>query len=151
MNARDAVRGLRAHQAGRPLPRGERISFRIADAKDVLVVAFLRVGGESRPWGIAYGHPGGSPILVTVPEGRDRDFVSEMAAGFAPRLLSHMRSPAVLESPPIGWQDLAPIRQIWLPNPSHLDMLHHLAYAYTFTTAGGPLPEFLNALGRTCA
>jgi hypothetical protein len=125
------------------------MSIRFADAPHTLVVAFVRIGGESRPWGIAFGHPADRPRIVTVPEGRDRDLVSEMAARFAPTLLSHLRSPALVDPPPREWRELAPLRQLWLPNASHLDMLHHLAYAYTFTRAGGDLQAALNALGRT--
>lgn len=149
MNARDVVRRLRAYQAGRPLPRGERLSIRLADSADILVVAFVRMGGESRPWGIVLGHPGKEPTVLTVPEARDRDLVSKISEQFASRLLSHLRSPAIVQPPPGEWSDLVPIRQIWLPNASHLEMLHNLAYAYTFTRSGGNGQAMLNALGRT--
>lgn len=36
-----------------------------------------------------------------------------------------------------------------MPNPTHLEMLHNLAYAYTFTRFGDPSRvELLNRLGR---
>ncbi|MGZ5473786.1 MAG: hypothetical protein ACXWG4_07455, partial [Thermoanaerobaculia bacterium] len=114
-------------------------------------MTFVRMGGESRSWGIAYGHPDSTPTILTVPEGRDRDLVSEMASRFAPALLSHLRSPALSNPVPQDRSDLAPMRQVWLPNPSHLDMLHHLAYAYTFTKSGGDAQAILNALGRTAS
>jgi hypothetical protein len=149
MNSREAVRRLRALRAGRPLPSGERLSLRVAEEQDVLIVTFVRIGGESRPWGIAFGHPHEPPIILTVPEGRDRDLVADMAVEFAPELLSHLRSPAWVKPEPRDWPDLAPMRQVWLPNASHLDMLQHLAYAYAFTNAGGAGQPTLNALGRT--
>lgn len=150
MNTRDAVRRLEAFAQGRPVPRGRRIAHRICDAKDVLILAFVRMGGESRPWGVAVGHPDARPELLTVPEARDRDLVATMMARFTPRLLRHLRSPAVTRPRPTDHLSLAPLRQVWLPNGSHLDMIHHIAYAYTFTRAGGDLQAELNALGRTC-
>src|SRR5438128_1104164 len=132
MNGRDAVRRLLAFEAGRPLPRGERLSQRVTPANDTLVLCFVRMGGESRPWGLAFGSPGAQPTIASVPEGRDRTLVSEMILAVAPDVLSFMRQPGRAHPLPTDWPDLAPIRQIWLPNSSHLDMLHHLAYAYTF-------------------
>ena len=49
-----------------------------------------------------------------------------------------------------------PLRQVWLPNPAHVEMLHLLNYAYTFAGRGDDeepedKPERivrLNALGR---
>jgi hypothetical protein len=151
VNGIEVVRRLRAYQRGRPLPRGERLAFRIASDPDLLVVAFLRMGGESRPWGVAFGHPGERPKVLTVPEGRNRDLVSAMIAEFAPALLEHLRVPPYAAAPS-SEESLDPLRQVWLANVSHLDMLHHLAYAYTFTKAGNEaLLLILNALGRACA
>jgi hypothetical protein len=115
------------------------------------MLAFVRTGGESRPWGLACGHPLGEPEIWTVPEGRDRDLVAGIAAPFAERLLNHLRSPAIARPAPHDEAGLAPIRQVWLPNGSHLDMLHHVAFAYTFTRWGGEAGPMLNALGRACA
>ncbi|MGH8542891.1 MAG: hypothetical protein ACREX3_04480 [Gammaproteobacteria bacterium] len=150
MNSRDVVRRLRAFQAGQPLVRGETRHFAIAGDDDLLIVAFLRMGGEARPWGIAFGHPNEEPRILTVPEPRNRDLVAEMAAGFAPALLRHLRAPGFVDTPPAAWEHLRPLRQLSLPNPSHLEMLHHLAYAYTFTRYGGEAQPLLNALGRAC-
>jgi hypothetical protein len=147
---REVVRRLRAYEAGQPLPEGETIRLAIAPDPDLLVVAFVRVGGEARPWGIAYGHPHEQPKILTVPEGRNRDLVADMCAEFAPTLVRHLRSPAYLAETPSSWQDLAPLRQVWLPNGTHLDMLHHLAYAYTFTRWGAGARGRLNAFGRAC-
>lgn len=150
MNSRDVVRRLRAFQSGRPLVRGATKHFAIARDDDLLIVAFLRMGGEARPWGIAFGYPNEEPRILTVPEPRNRDLVAEMVAMFAPALLRHYRVPGFVTSPPADWPDLQPLRQIWLPNPSHLEMLHHVAYAYTFTRYGGETRPLLNALGRAC-
>lgn len=152
MNAADVLRRLEAFAAGKPLPRGERKQVHLATDRDVLVVAFVRMGGESRPWGIAHGYPGKSPTVLSVPDARNRDRVARMVARFAPVLLRHLRSPSDVPEPPEGPNDLHPVRQVWLPNGAHLDMFHHLAYAYTFakTHPEGVELELLNRFGRAC-
>lgn len=150
MIAREVVRRLQAFKEGRPLPRGSTRHFAVVPDEGILVLAFVRTGGESRPWGLAYGHPGEEPTILTVPEGRNRDLVSDMVAEFAPVLLGHLRSPGYVAHDPASADDLAPLRQVWLPNRTHLDMLHHLAYAYTFTQWGAGARGRLNALGRAC-
>lgn len=150
MISREIVRRLRAFHGGRPTPKGETKHFAIVGDPDILVVAFLRMGGESRPWGIAFGHPDSEPRVLWVPEGRNRDLVADMCAEFAPVLLEHFRTPRYVMPEPTQWEELAPLRQLWLPNPSHLEMLHHLAYAYTFTKWGAGPRGRLNAFGRLC-
>lgn len=150
MMSREVVRRLRSFHEGRALPKGATKHLAVVDDPGLLVVAFLRMGGESRPWGIAWGHPGSDPETSWVPEGRNRDLVADMCAEFAPVLLEHFRTPGYASLEPAAWEDLAPIRQLWLPNPSHLEMLHHLAYAYTFTKWGAGARGRLNAFGRLC-
>ena len=116
MKERDIVRRLVAFARGRPLPRGETKQVYVGADRDVLIVAFVRMGGESRPWGIAYGHPNTSPAILTVPEGRNRDLVADMCAAFAPTLLCHVRTPGFVDEPAAGWEHLRPLRQVWLPN-----------------------------------
>ncbi len=148
MTSRDVVRRLRAFEKGVPLPHGSTKHVAVADDSNLLVVAFVRMGGEARPWGIAFGHPGSDPTILSVPEGRNRDLVAAMTAEFAPTLLAHLRTPGYVVEDPTDWEDLVPLHQIWVPNASHLDMLHHLAYAYTFTKWGGGKLGRLNKLGR---
>lgn len=149
MNAFEALRRLEAWKEGRPLPRGETLHFPLAADEDVLVVAFVRMGGESAPWGIAWGTPGEEPKIRSVPEPRNRDLVAEMCAGFAPELLAHLFHPASGGIRVLDPDQPRPLRQVWLPNASHADMLHHLAYAYTFARKGVPeRVPLLNALGR---
>lgn len=150
MNEREVVRRLKAYHLGRSLPCGETKHLHIANDDDVLIVSFVRMGGESRPWGIAYGHAGSKPKVLTVAESRNRDLVAEMAAEFAPVLLKHLRAPGYVRREPEDVADLKPLRQIWLPNQTHLDMLHHLAFAYAFTRWGAGERGRLNALGRAC-
>lgn len=149
MNSHQVVRRLRAFQLGTPLPRGETLHFPIAADADLLVVSFVRMGGESAPWGIAFGRPGTGPKILSIPEPRNRDLVASMVAEFAPALLAHMRHPEHSRELIAGPDAAFPVRQVWLPNPTHLDMLHYLAYAYTFTKWGDPARALiLNKVGR---
>jgi hypothetical protein len=111
---------------------------------ETLVVAFLRMGGESRPWGVAVGPPHKAPRMFTVPEARDRELVGEMLEDFASTLLEHLGHPEYVTS-----KAEIPIPYLWLPNASHIEMLHFLAYTYTFAKRGDPARmKTLNALGR---
>ncbi|MCZ0936876.1 MAG: hypothetical protein OXJ54_17075 [Gemmatimonadetes bacterium] len=148
MRERDVVRRLIAFGEGRPLPRGTTRQLHVAEDEDLLIVAFVRMGGESRPWGIAFGHPGVDPEVLTVPEGRNRDLVAGMCSSFAPVFLRHLRTPGFAEVPPAEAEELRPLRQVWLPNGSHADMLHHLAYAYALTSWGPEARTTLKPLGR---
>jgi hypothetical protein len=150
MTADEVVRRLRAFQAGKPLSRGETLRLHRSPAEHTLMLAFVKMGGESAPWGVGYGRPGGPRRFLTIPEPRTRDDVAEMMLEFAPVLLTHLHHP---DFSPFGDDPEArvPAFQVWLPNPSHLEMLHHLAYAYTFTKFG-PAARFtrLNQLGHAC-
>jgi hypothetical protein len=147
----EVVRRLRAWKEGKPLPRYQTIHTHIAHPKDAMVLSFVRMGGESSPWGLSLGHPGAKPTIVSVPEPRNRDLVADMVAKVAPILVRHFRAPDATSILPGGPSDLTPLRQLWVPNRTHLDMLHFLAYAYTFTKWGDPTRAIhLNALGRLC-
>jgi hypothetical protein len=149
MTGDDIARRIRAWHVGHPLPRYSTIHYHVADPVDALVLAFVRMGGESAPWGIAFGHPGRPITVLTVPEARNRDLVAQMAAQMAPVLLEHFRHPNYSSTAPSGPDDSAPLRQLWVPNDTHVDMLHHLAYTYTFTKWGATdRARRLNALGR---
>ena len=159
MTSHDAVRRLMAHAAGKPLPRGETLRVQKPGVnvkpKEILVVAFVRMGGESSPWGVAFGSPGRRPKVLTVPEARTRDYVAEMMSEFAPVLLKHVLHPRFAEAGRIEAHGRKrpelPQRQIWLPNRSHLEMLHCLAYAYNHTHYGpAARRELLQAVARAC-
>jgi hypothetical protein len=150
MTADEVVRRLRAFEKGRPLPRGETLRVRRLPPDQQLVVAFVKMGGESAPWGMGYGRPGGKRRFLTIPEPRTRDDVAQMMAEFAPALLTHLHHP---DFSSFGRDPEArvPPFQVWIPNGTHLEMLHHIAYAYTFTKFG-PAERFtrLNQLGHAC-
>jgi hypothetical protein len=123
---------LKAWIESKPIRHYETRHFRIVDPKDALVVAFVRMGGESAPWGIAIGHPDVSPDTFTVPEARNQDLVADMIAEAGPILLRHFGCPGYA---PKNW-DPAKLRQIWVPNLTHLEMLHCIAYRYLKTKHG---------------
>lgn len=149
MNAFQALRRLEAWKDGKPLPRGATLHFPIAEDEETLVLVFVKMGGESSPWGIAWGRPGQKPTIRSVPEPRNRDLVAEMVAGFGPELLAHVFHPTYSDVQVYTPNQPRPLRQIWVPNASHAEMLHHLAYAYTFAKKGEPERiEMLNAVGR---
>lgn len=144
MNVRDVVRRLEAFAMGRPLPKGSTLHFPRPSKRDLLL-AFVRMGGESSPWGIAWRKGSGAPSLLSVPEPRNRDAVAAMAAEFAPNLLDHL---GLGEEPEPYGRDNPPA-PIWLPNPTHVSMLHFLAIAYTFAKKGArERVRSLNGLGR---
>lgn len=132
------------------MPRYSTLHQTIAADEDTFVVAFVRMAGETRPWGIAFGRPGAEPALLAVPDGRSRDDVSQISAAFARELLRHLHTPGFSSDAAPDAETSRPLRQVWLPNDSHREMLHHLAYAYATTTFGEENRQALNALGRTC-
>ena len=84
------------------------------------------------------------------PEPRTRDDVAEMVVKLAPALLTHLNHPQYSAWGPSPDVKVPPF-QVWLPNASHLEMLHHLAYAYTFTRFGPAARHTrLNQLGHAC-
>ncbi|NBU55778.1 MAG: hypothetical protein EBS22_06065, partial [Acidimicrobiia bacterium] len=86
-----------------PTERGAAINRHLADDDDVLIAAFLRMGGESRPWGVAVGTLAEGPTVVTIPEARNRDLVADMMIDVAPIFLRHFRHPQWHASGPGGF------------------------------------------------
>ena len=145
---RSVAKKLRAWDAGCPLPRYQTIHHAIMPADQCLVAAFVRMAGESRPWGIAWGQVGTVPVIRSVPDGRVRDDVSELVADFAEDLLAHLRVHNWTFDPVQQKAPADELRQVWLPNGQHVAMLHQLNYTYSQTRHGGANQEILRALGR---
>ena len=145
MTVREVAQRLRAWDAGHPLPRFSTLHHAIAPVEHTLVVAFVRMAGESRPWGIAWGHPGEGPRIASVPDGRIRDDVAELCADFAEALLNHLRVHNWTYDPLARGALRSDLRQVWLPNGQHVAMLHHLNYAYSQTKHGGANLTMLQA------
>lgn len=148
MTAREITKKLRAWEAGRPIPRYDTIHQAIVSPDDVLIVAFVRMAGESRPWGIAWGTAASGPRVVSIPDGRVRDDVSHLCAEFAEDLLAHLRVHNWTYDPAGEKEDATRLRQVWLPNGQHIEMLHQLSYTYSQTKYGGANQDILRALGR---
>jgi len=148
MSVREVKRRLRAWDLGEPIPRFATLHHRVAEPRRVLVVAFVRMAGESRPWGIAWGSPGVEPKIETVPDGRVRDAVASLCANFGEDLLEHMRVHNWTYDPVPKDAGIEDLQQVWVPNGQHLAMFHQLAYAYSQTKFGGSDRQLLNSLGR---
>ncbi|MFN7917872.1 MAG: hypothetical protein U0Q55_21170 [Vicinamibacterales bacterium] len=160
MKGDDVVRRLTAYAKGKPLPNGETLWVpkpgKSVQRDEMLVVSFVRMGGESSPWGVAFGTPDSTPQVLTVPEARTRDDVGGMMATFAPELLEHFLHPQFskvgreVRRVPRKKLEL-PVRQIWVPTAAHLEMLHCIAYTY-YRTKYGPAErhEVLQQLSRLC-
>ena len=74
MKGHEAVMRLAAFAQGKPLPHGETLhvpkSGKGVQPAEIMVVAFVRMGGESAPWGVAFGPPDGKPTVLSVAEPR---------------------------------------------------------------------------------
>lgn len=138
---------LRAWKDGKPLRHGEKTNVFLADDDDLMVIAFLRMGGESRPWGVAFGHYGTKPKVLTVPDGRNRTLVADMMAEFGSALLGFFRHPTFSMESPANYETDSP-RQIWLPGPTHVEMLHFLALSYARTRFQRDDLELLRSFGN---
>ena len=106
-----------------------------------MIVAFVRMAGESRPWGIAWGTVG----VRADGSSRCRTAVCATTSPFSAR-----RSPRTCSST-CGCttgrstrrrrsRSSGDLRQVWLPNGQHVAMLHQLSYTYSQTKFGGDEP-----------
>ncbi len=147
-SVRAVTRKLEAWQIGQPVPRYDTIHHAIMPPDQTMIVAFVRMAGESRPWGIAWGAAGTEPTVRSVPDGRVRDDVAVLCAAFAEDLLEHLRVHNWTFNPAPQKPELGDLRQVWLPNGQHIAMLHQLSYTYSQTKHGGENQDILRALGR---
>lgn len=146
-NSLQTIYRLHAWKDGKPIPHGERINVHIADDDDLMIVAFIRMGGESRPWGVAFGNKGSKPTILAVPDGRNRTLVADIMAEFGKNLLGFFRHPGYSDDTTTNYKS-DPARQVWLPGPTHIEMLHFLALAYARTRFQRDDVELLRSLGN---
>jgi len=146
-DALETLLRLRAWEQGKPINRGQRVNVAISDDEDIMSVAFLRMGGESRPWGVAFGNPGSPPTVLSVPDGRDQTLVGDTMVILAKALLEFFRHPGFSTSSPDNFE-VESARQIWLPGPTHIEMLHFLALTYAKTRFKRDDVEVLQCLGN---
>lgn len=115
-----------------------------------MLISFVRMAGESRPWAIAYGQLADrEPKVLSVPDGRNRIAVSEMCEVFAEDLLEYFRV-AGYSFNPITKDDIGSdeFPQIWVPSARHVEMFHHLQYAYWRVRKGDDRTQPLTAFAR---
>jgi hypothetical protein len=152
VNNRALVRRLRAWSVGGPVAKGTTVQVGISDQKNRFLLAFIRMGGESRPWGVAWKSGTGAIKVRTCAEPRMRDFVDEMLLELSEDLAAHLGHPyydTVVQPGKdhrVGQGDLP---QVWVPNSSHIDMLHFLSYAYIRRKGDTEADVSLRMLGRT--
>lgn len=126
-NARDMTKVLDAWRAGKPFPKGSTILTPQAPQNQVAFVAFVRMGGESVPWGMAIKPANGRvpTKCFVVPDPRKRTDLALTLRKFGKFLCKWLEQ----DTSGKDW----PHPQIWLPNPAHLEMLHGLALRYVWT------------------
>ena len=142
MSANALLDRLQAWERGEALPATESLPFsRVADS-DRLVMAFVRMGGEASPWGVALGRPDQAPAVHTVADPRNRDAHADFVTAFAATVLEHAGHPVHVGAPeePSGERvfprEVLRRRQLWVPGPTHLEMLHLLDFRYTLAATG---------------
>jgi hypothetical protein len=110
------------------------------------------MGGESRPWGVAWKSGNGAIKVRTCAEPRMRDFVDEMLLELSEDLAAHLGHPyydTVVQPGKDHRVAQGELPQVWVPNSSHIDMLHFLAYAYIRRKGDTEADISLRMLGRT--
>lgn len=139
--ADDTDIGLRllAHLRQEPVLRVAGNPYRIGDVDSRMVAAFVRMGGESSPWGVGWKIGSGEAEFRFAPEPRNRTAVQSMLLDFARALDGHFED-GELELP-----------QLFLPGPTHAEMLHFLAIRHARGTIGdGAALADLQRMGRRC-
>ena len=149
MAIREVVRRLRAFEKGKPLPRFETIHTHLSG--NAMFVAFVRMSGETRPWGVVFGHADEEPTILTVLDGRNRVEIGEMMDQFGRALLRHFRAESASFDPIVKEElPIADAPQLWVPGPSHVDMVHYLGYTFWRTRADDMDDSILGQLSRFC-
>jgi hypothetical protein len=140
---------LDAFDAGGPLPLYDSKVTRISSRP--IIIAFVRMAAESRPWGIVYGRAGDQPNYLAVPDPRGKSAVEPMITTFATWLLNELRIENYSTSPlSFSNSDLHDLPQIWFPGSSHVEMLHFLQYQYQSRRNEESEPSALGTFGRLC-
>ena len=138
-NDRDVILRIRAYGLSNPVLRLQHRPVPVVNGRDRLTVAFVRMGGESSPWAMGWRAGRASTEFRSVPEARNRTAVAKMVAEFGDTLAAHLER---------GKHQLC---QVWVPGPSHLEMIHFLSLRYSKAQKADPnLVPRLNLLGRHC-
>lgn len=148
MTIRELVRQLHAVKAVKPIYRYSTIHMSLC--ANPMMISFVRMAGESRPWAVAYGRlEDDEPKVLSVPDGRNRIAVSEMCEMLAEDLLEYFRVTGYTFDP-ITKDSLTEeeFPQIWVPSARHIEMFHHLQYAYWRVRKGDDRTQPLTAFAR---
>lgn len=146
---RQIARKLRAFEAKKAIPKYSTIH--LIDAPNPAFLAFVRMSGETRPWGIAFGTRADGPKFFTVDDGRNRVEIDAILEEFAIGFLDYFR----VENrtfKPIAKDDLGADNppQVWVPNSSHIDMLHFINYSHWKPRDEDDLSSLKPTLARLC-
>jgi hypothetical protein len=152
MRTADVLRRIEAWSRGVPVPVGETLPWPRVEPQDRLIVAFVRMSGEARPWGVAAGRPGEEPTILTATEPRDMDELAKISMDFAKILLPHVPHPEhASDEEKADVAAVARRRQLWMPGPTHVEMLHLIDYRYsTLRARDDANARELGKLGRAC-
>ncbi len=146
---RSLIRRLRAWSIGGPVARGTTIQTAVTSDETRFLLAFVRMGGESRPWALAWKRGRGAVKFRSVGEPRAREFVDEILVDLAEDLIEHLElgARAKPSAPTKDWYGaMVELPQVWVPNSSH--MLHFIAYTYIRRKGDGEADKKLRLLGR---
>jgi len=148
MSTRDIVRQLEAVRISQPVPRYSTLHVRIVE--NPFMVAFVRMAGESRPWGIAYGRlKDSAPRVITAGDGRNREAVAQICEEFGVAMLQYFRAEGHTFNPITKENlDTKELPQIWVPGDRHVEMFHHLEYAYWRVRKGDDRTQPLTVFAR---
>ena len=108
LSSRSMVRRLRAWHLGEPITLGQTVHTKTAGANERMLLAFVKMGGETRPWGVAWKLGGKQTQFRSVPEPRMRADVDEMIAELGAVLAHHFQHPAFTDPNATEAEDLAP-------------------------------------------
>jgi len=152
---RDVARRIRAYLAGHPLPLLEFLPISISPPGRRMLVSFVRMGGESSPWGIGWQIGDAEPRLIGVAEPRNRTLVAEMVAEFGDALCTHFEVAFETDEEPdaeaVSRYKEEPPPQLWVGGGTDLEMLHFLALRYCHAKHGdSDLRKRLQRIGRLC-
>ncbi|MFO0756611.1 MAG: hypothetical protein U0359_08980 [Byssovorax sp.] len=149
MKTSDVLLRIEAFRKGAALPVGTTFPWPKARDEDRLILCFVRMAGESLPWGFAAGHPGGEPTVLSVPEPRNADEQARLTRDLGTLLLPHLPHPE--HTTPEEQADIGVVvrrRQLWVPGSTHLEMLHFLDFRFSQAREGEAGVKDLNAIGR---
>ena len=148
MTMREIVRQLNAAKACAPIHRYSTIHMRLEE--NPMMIAFVRMAGESRPWAVAYGRfLDDEPKILSVPDGRNKLAVGKMCEALAEDFLEYFRVTGYTWDPITKETTIEEsFPQLWVPSARHVEMFHHLQYAFWRVRKGDDRTQPLTVFAR---